>query len=352
MKDRDMDLPTRGPNVVTERAGLNFVRAIVEGENCIFHQIHQQDDYGVDAFLELVDGPRVTGKCVAIQVKSGSSYCSVDECRIPYTARQARYWRSHSLPVLGIVFDPTEQSAYWIDLAARCSQVDCGSIAFTKSEYRRFDKDSFHAVLLPLLIDQRTPNLDFERAQAFARSMEPEVHQLGLRILLAHHSNTLATWLLFEELLLSRAEEDTDPFLVYALAHIPWHGDIAPRSGFSLSEDLRAQVRARMGTWTRQHVEKLVQYIDDNEIQRGTSGQSVYAIVDVTIPNADHILEVIVDDESWSERERQKALILYCFVAQENAEPLLRRYLADESLVGHTAKIAWKHLKGGGSFIY
>jgi hypothetical protein len=78
-----MPLPTRRHTSATERDGINFVRAVVEVQNCTFNEIHRENDYGNDAFVELVEGEQVSGVCVGVQVKSGVSYeVAVDEPEI------------------------------------------------------------------------------------------------------------------------------------------------------------------------------------------------------------------------------------------------------------------------------
>ena len=343
-----MNLPVLKPNTPTERAGINFVRSVTEGAGCIFHQVHQEDDYGIDAFLELVDEGRVTGKCIAVQVKSGQSYCSPQACHIRHTSRQATYWKSHSLPVLGIVFDPSEHCAYWVDLGARCHATD-GTFSFAKTSYRRFDERGFRSVVLPLLLGHGLA-VTFDEAREFAASSDDDAHIVGLRTLLAQHADNLETWECFTELLTSRRPESTSPHLVYALAHIPWHGDIFAPPGFNLPDEMRSEIRRRMAGWDRSHVLSLVRHIDENGIQRGYPGQSVYAIVDIAVSNGRELVLNLVDDETLEEEERQKALILYCFLAQLEARETLERYAADDGLLGLSSQIALEHLDAGRYF--
>ena len=63
---------------ITEREGVNYLRNLVERANCIFHEIHRENDFGNDAIVEFVENESVKGVCVAVQVKSGNSYCTKD----------------------------------------------------------------------------------------------------------------------------------------------------------------------------------------------------------------------------------------------------------------------------------
>jgi hypothetical protein len=42
----------------TAKAGINYVRTIVEAHNCIFQKIDQENDVGIDALIELVKDER------------------------------------------------------------------------------------------------------------------------------------------------------------------------------------------------------------------------------------------------------------------------------------------------------
>jgi hypothetical protein len=111
-------MPIRKQNMATERAGVNYVRALVEENNSVFKEIDQRSDYGHDAFVLLVEGERVIPKEVAMQVKAGSSYCTPSTCKVPATAEQLAFWAEHDLTTLGVVYDPNEGVAYWVNLQA------------------------------------------------------------------------------------------------------------------------------------------------------------------------------------------------------------------------------------------
>lgn len=54
----------------TSKAGINYVRTIVESHNCIFQKIDQENDVGIDALIEVVKNERPTGNFIAAQIKS------------------------------------------------------------------------------------------------------------------------------------------------------------------------------------------------------------------------------------------------------------------------------------------
>jgi hypothetical protein len=106
---------TRG-NLITERAGVNFVRSTVERAGCLFKEINLQHDFGQDATMVLVVDGQVRPREVAFQIKSGATYVAPTACRVPATAAHIYFWAEHDLVTVGVVYDPAEKAAWWIDL--------------------------------------------------------------------------------------------------------------------------------------------------------------------------------------------------------------------------------------------
>ncbi len=59
----------------TSERGVNIVSTIFNDKfHWIFRRTHQEHDFGIDAFIDLVtDDGRVTGKFIAAQIKTGKS---------------------------------------------------------------------------------------------------------------------------------------------------------------------------------------------------------------------------------------------------------------------------------------
>jgi hypothetical protein len=126
MSKEPFQLPIRKLNTVTERAGVNYVRNAVEANNCVFKEQDVRHDYGHDAFVLLVEGEQVLPKEIAMQIKSGASYCTATTCKIPATGAQLMFWANHDFETLGVVYDPSEDLAYWVDLKAEARQLTRG----------------------------------------------------------------------------------------------------------------------------------------------------------------------------------------------------------------------------------
>jgi hypothetical protein len=200
-------------STVTEREGINYVRAVVESVNCIFHEIHQENDYGIDAFIELVENNNVKGITLALQIKSGRSYCSISECKIQASKNHFEYWRDHSMPVIGVVYDPDEKVAYWYNiqdfLKADRNRVKEGpyTINFLKKEVNKITKDDFIDFFLPIFLEKPI-RLQFERAVRFAEDLDSDLHSIGINALMHQYRNNLDTWDIYFNLFRSRAIEE------------------------------------------------------------------------------------------------------------------------------------------------
>jgi len=186
-------MPTRKLNSVTERAGVNYVQRVVEANNSVFEEKDLRHDYGHDAFVLLVEGERVLPKEIAMQIKSGASYCTPTTCKFWATGAQLTFWAGHDMETLGVVYNPAEDMAYWVDLKAeamhrtRDRKEQTGAvIEFPKSAWNRLDERMFRDFVVPVL-QRKSPILDLETSVEWANSDDLTTHDIGVRVLLARH---------------------------------------------------------------------------------------------------------------------------------------------------------------------
>jgi hypothetical protein len=344
-------VPIRKRTTATERDGVNFVRTVVERHNCIFHEIHRENDYGNDAFIELVDGELVTGICLVLQIKSGQSYCTASTCAIPCTDEQKEYWAHHKLTVVGIVYDPTEETAYWTNITnhLRDRARWKSRITFEKTEISRFDDDSFSQFFLAFFL-KRAIRLDRDYSVRFAFSDNFAMHSIGVKSLFFGYRNDLHTWDYFHQLLLKRDPKEITGFLAYAYAHIPGHGDIVWTKDTILEEEIRSTLKQQIASFGPEEILQMLRMIDENWFCRGSVGQSVFAIVDLVVSEPGKKLESIILNDNVEVEARELGLVLYCLVMQERAEPLLSELSASESTLEWRATDLLKHLKQEGFF--
>jgi len=100
------------------KAGVLFVEEIVNRHGSVFRPVHQEDDFGIDGFIELVAAEEVTGRLIAVQVKAGDSYLSQSGCafEVAVDQRHLDYWMSFMVPVILVCHSPSKEVAAWISI--------------------------------------------------------------------------------------------------------------------------------------------------------------------------------------------------------------------------------------------
>jgi hypothetical protein len=99
------------------RSGLNILTKIVENElGWIVRPNHQEDDFGIDAYIDIIIDDLVTGKSIAIQVKSGNSYLKeIDNNFWNFRGekKHLNYYLNQDVSVLIVLVDIAQEIAYW-----------------------------------------------------------------------------------------------------------------------------------------------------------------------------------------------------------------------------------------------
>jgi hypothetical protein len=350
-----MKMPKRRKLNAIERDGVNYVRSIVEHANCIFNEIHRENDYGNDGFIELVDGEIVTGKCLLVQIKSGKSYNSEDSCNIPASGEHFKYWMSHKLPVIGIVFDPNHQCAFWMNISSFLKRnplvVNNGpyNIPFPKLAINRFDNAGFHDFFLPIFLS-RSIILDYDRSVEFAMSSDFDMHSVGVKSLFYGYRNKLSTWEIFEKILKERPSESTTGYLAYIFAHVPGHGDIYWHKNSILNDHIEKLLKERFKHYDKEILVPLIRIVDENGFGRASVGQSVYAVIDLSVSDSGSKLLTIINDPDLEIQTQKDALLLYCLIEQEKSEAALKEISNGDSDLKSWAGELLMHLKKEGFF--
>ncbi len=306
----------------TSRAGVNFVRTLVERSNSTFQEIDLQNDLGNDAYVEFVVAESATGCCVALQIKSGVSY-RIASGRYAFGSDRSHfeYWASHTLPVLAVVFDPERNVAFWADITEHL-RVEPSVIPegpYTISVDRELSEGTFSQFRDHCLRyrDQYSREPNFGRAlESFAARDDVERCFDGLRALFAYHRSQVATWYYLISCLSNYRNHPVLRALVVRLCHVPGHGDIFWHRGNLIDEGVRtAALELMRERFDRRDALTLLSVIDDAGIDRGTIGQCVHTLVD-TIGDAPGIMESIAIDPTQNERVRHSAILFGASAAQ------------------------------------
>lgn len=99
-----------------DRKGVAAIQRAVTTELGWIFREQPTEDYGIDAQIELVESGAATGRLIAAQIKSGTSYFSnahPDGWWFRLDKDDLEYWLDHALPVLVLLYNPETDRAYW-----------------------------------------------------------------------------------------------------------------------------------------------------------------------------------------------------------------------------------------------
>jgi uncharacterized protein DUF4365 len=106
----------RTPSAKVASKAVTHTQMAIEDELGWVFRLQPTEDYGIDAHAEVVEGERVSGKLLALQIKGGMSWFSESGPGgwwFRPNAEHVRYWRDHSLPVVVVMYNPTTGRCHW-----------------------------------------------------------------------------------------------------------------------------------------------------------------------------------------------------------------------------------------------
>jgi len=111
-------LPKVSSNYFQERQGVLRVSKLLNDAGLVFRETLNAD-VGIDGHVELVNlEGEATGACVAVQIKSGTSYLKGNQTTWTFypEAKHTFYWEMYPLPVILMLHDPASDTVYWDDV--------------------------------------------------------------------------------------------------------------------------------------------------------------------------------------------------------------------------------------------
>jgi uncharacterized protein DUF4365 len=299
----------------TGSAGVHHVGKIVSACNSIFQQVDQQNDIGIDGYIEFIVDESATGCCIAVQIKSGSSYIKGGHFTLPTDHDHFQYWRSHSLPVAGIVYDPESDQARWVDITGVLENGSPESSSLSVPDHNVFDTRTFEGFKTHFLAYRSR----YEDRRFLASALidlaavgDSPRRQAGLMSLFSFHRQKIESWFYLISTLRSFYQSPLLPEIIEILCHVPGHMDIFWHRGNIFDEAVRQNAKRLMQSLiTPEDVSALLTAIDDeNGIGRGSIGQCVRALVEI-LPKRDEILESLARDASAGAEVRYWAMCLF-----------------------------------------
>jgi Domain of unknown function (DUF4365) len=101
--------------VLTDRIGVNAVEKIFVKDIGWAFREQAEVDWGIDAHVEVIEESKLTGRLLALQIKSGASYFKKKGKNFVYYGdpRHLKYWTTHSLPVVIVLHNPETGLTVW-----------------------------------------------------------------------------------------------------------------------------------------------------------------------------------------------------------------------------------------------
>ena len=121
-----MNIPKFSQTSITERRGVYQVASVLIEMGFIFRETSNSDT-GIDGYIEEVNNSHeATGRLLAVQIKSGTSYLKDQGEYFVYYADESHisYWKLYSLPVILCIHNPETGCTYF-------QSIKCHSQEFT-----------------------------------------------------------------------------------------------------------------------------------------------------------------------------------------------------------------------------
>lgn len=346
------------PSRARGKAGYRRLETVLEAANLVVQRVETENDIGRDAFVDIVAGTDVTGGVICVQVKSGPSFFHENQWLIPGEPADFTLWRESTLPVFGVVHDPTTDSLRWVDLshAAEMALDDYLSPAIA---------GPFGKQAVPVPSDNR---LDLDLAPFVAAAEAALRRRSGshvaallsddLETVRAAVADTFAVGrhdpnaFLLLAALFHRLPRETRRFAVGALAMATPHPDVFWSRDNWIPERITAALRQRL-RWTDSDTVALLSEIDENGVQRGTIGQSVYHVLDLD-RDIESKLSAVCLSRTLSDDVRLWAAAIFLYRTAGDAPAALERLLrSDDALGGQDALFPlWRSLQEIDRFEY
>lgn len=96
---------------------MRILTELVEGQlGWLLRPNHQEDDYGIDAYVDIKIDKGISGKSIAIQAKTGDSYFVTKNefgWKFYGELKHLNYYLNHDIPVLIVIVDESIKKAFW-----------------------------------------------------------------------------------------------------------------------------------------------------------------------------------------------------------------------------------------------
>jgi len=114
--------PKYGKSQRLGRAGESFINSFIHQKlGWIYRSVHQESDFGIDGYIDIVTDENVTGQTIGIQIKCGDSYFNKKtEGGIRYEGenKHLNYYLNCLFPVVLVVLNSDCSEGKWVEFNA------------------------------------------------------------------------------------------------------------------------------------------------------------------------------------------------------------------------------------------
>ncbi|HWD29883.1 MAG TPA: DUF4365 domain-containing protein [Rhizomicrobium sp.] len=308
----------RPKSATTARAGVLFLEQAVNQHGSIFRPVHQEDDVGIDGFIEPVVDDEATGSLVAVQVKSGDSYLSKEgkEFVISVDAKHLKYWLEYMVPVVLVAHAPSKGIMSWV------------SVRDYVEHERYHNRTSIKSIRIPIhnqitkggignlaeLARLRSDERLLLRAADNCLSADTSERRVGFQILANHPDSRQLrlTCLMAKRMLMdhdSDIAKDALFILGYGVGRKRWSWN--PQNQAEISQARFAQeICSQLG---EAEIRRALELCDD-ELFHGPDalGERLFDVLTCCIERAEELLEKVMHDKRQPIQRRANAIYLSC----------------------------------------
>ena len=284
----------------TGKLGINLIKSFIDENECYLHEILQENDVGIDAFIEFTKDGENNGRCIAVQIKTGDSYFNADksECRIPIN-NHYNYWKNHSLAVYGIVCDYEKKQAFWVSItnfiAENKEAIEEGrikAISFNAMKLNELNSETF-GTIFKQLIYRMLPRVTYQQSLELSYSSFLEEKEIAISLLLRTYVDNIKSW----DRCLTMLEEESDEKLLFEIikyfSYIPYHPDLW--GDLEYSPETKKYAKDLIQTIDKKTIIKMLN-LTEKGIERGAIGQCIESLISIIPDNKNILIEIISDN--------------------------------------------------------
>lgn len=310
-----------------EREAVNATRTFFEANGCVFQEVDLVNDYGKDAYVDFGEGEKVTGICFALQIKGGISYRRGSNYGIPLDAAHVKVWGHSSIPIVGIVYDPTDTRLRWCNISNFIDEMDVNippyipinSSSVLNSTTLRFD-------LITSLERSSKWHIEHPLLNLFSKS---EDIQLSALYDCFAHGRSDARVLIALRYMLKALDKKILPNAIRILSHVTPHPDIFWGPENWIPTDVKEKVLSHF-KWDIQEIINLLSAITWEDWDRGNYGEDLYLILYADPGIRFKMKQVAIESlDQGNEDAAFAALYLYIYWSGQNGMRQFKEIIAE-----------------------